>query len=333
MAIWLLVCAFLTASLVVVGGITRLTHSGLSIVEWEPLVGAVPPLNDHDWQELFSEYQSSPQYKLVNTGMTLAEFKGIFWWEYVHRLLGRIIGIVFIVPLVWFIVRRRIDRPLALKLFGVFLLGGLQGALGWWMVKSGLVDDPAVSQYRLVAHLGLALLILGAELSIAFGLLLPRAADLPPARASLAKAASHLARLVFVTALAGGFVAGIHAGLAFNTFPLMDGGLVPPGMFALEPWWKNFFENVATVQFDHRLLAWLTALGGIATWLAVVRSDAPRRGKRAAHLLLAAVLFQFVLGVVTLLRHAHPHLAATHQAGAVLLFAAAIWAGNALRSQ
>ena len=232
-AAWLFVCAALVFAMVVVGGVTRLTHSGLSIVEWQPLVGTVPPLSDTDWHELFDKYKQTPEFKQVNHAMDLAGFKRIFWWEYVHRLLGRAIGAVFLVPFLWFVVRRRIDRPLAWQLAGIFALGALQGALGWYMVESGLLDDPRVSHFRLTAHLGVALAILSAELWVALGLLAPRAAR--PARARLACFALAIAATVFVMALTGGFVAGLHAGKAYNTFPLMNGHWVPPEIMMLEP--------------------------------------------------------------------------------------------------
>ena len=240
--------------MVVVGGVTRLTHSGLSIVEWQPIVGTLPPLSQADWQETFGKYRLTPQYLQVNKGMTLEEFKGIFWWEYWHRLLGRVIGVVFLVPLLWFIARREIPPGYAGKLFGIFLLGGLQGALGWYMVKSGLVDDPRVSQFRLTAHLGLALAIFAAMLWAGLSLIYPSRAkwELVPDPSTRAWAIG-VALLVFVMALSGGLVAGIRAGFAYNTFPLMNGRLVPPEIFMLEPWWRNFFWNMATVQFDHRV--------------------------------------------------------------------------------
>ena len=239
--------------MVVVGGVTRLTHSGLSIVEWQPIVGTLPPLSEAEWQQTFEKYQLTPEYRQVNQGMTLAGFKGIFWWEYFHRLLGRLIGVVFLVPLLWFIARRDIPPGYAWKLFGIFVLGGLQGAMGWYMVQSGLVDDPRVSQFRLTAHLGLALAIFAAMFWVGLSLVHPRHATLASAPQRSVRAwAIGVAALVFVMALSGGFVAGIRAGFAYNTFPLMNGHLIPPEIFMLEPWWRNFFWNMATVQFDHR---------------------------------------------------------------------------------
>jgi cytochrome c oxidase assembly protein subunit 15 len=330
-AAWLVVCAVLVAAMVVVGGITRLTHSGLSIAEWQPLVGTLPPLSAADWQTVFERYQQTPQYRLVNKGMSLAEFKNIFWWEYVHRLLGRAIGVVFLLPLVWFWWRRRIDARLGWKLAGVFVLGGLQGAMGWYMVASGLVDEPRVSHLRLTAHLGIAFLILGAMLLIAFDLLFA-----PPPRAARGavgpgRLATVVAGLVFVQVLAGGLVAGIRAGKAYNTFPLMNGHLVPPESFLLEPSWLNFVNNMALVQFDHRMLAW--TLLALAPWLwwRVRQSAAPIRARHGATLLAALVALQFGLGVATLLAVVPVGLAAAHQGVATLVFAASLYTAHALR--
>ena len=332
-AAWLLICCALVFAMVVVGGVTRLTHSGLSIVEWQPIVGTIPPLDETAWQETFHKYQQTPEYKQVNHGMSLQEFKGIFWMEYFHRLLGRLIGFVFFLPLLYFLVRRKIDPPFALKLSGIFVLGALQGAMGWYMVKSGLVDDPRVSQYRLTAHLGLAFMIYGVMLWVALGLLFPeRAAPGDDRLQGLRRFARGLAALIFVMVLSGGFVAGIHAGFAYNTFPLMNGHLVPPELFMLDPWYLNFFNNMATVQFDHRLLAWLLALLVPWFWLRVWRAALPHRAKLGAHLLLGTLALQIALGISTLLLVVPIALAAAHQAGAVLVFAAALFSMHALRS-
>jgi len=328
-AIWLLLCALAVALMVVVGGVTRLTHSGLSIVEWQPLVGAVPPLSAADWQTLFEKYRQTPEYRLVNRGMSLAEFKAIFWWEYLHRLLGRIIGIVFLVPLLWFWLRGRIDARLGWKLAGVFVLGGLQGAMGWYMVASGLVDEPRVSHLRLTAHLGLAFLVLGAMLWIALDLLHPQRAGKDR---GLARFAGVVAALVFLQVLLGGLVAGIRAGKAYNTFPLMNGHLVPPETFALEPWWLNFFNDMATVQLDHRLIAWLLLLLVPWLWWRVRQPGAPARARLTAHLLLGTLAAQFALGVWTLLEAVPVALGAAHQGVATLVFAAALATAHALRT-
>jgi len=314
-AVWLFLCAAMVFAIVVVGGVTRLTRSGLSIVEWQPLIGALPPLNENDWQALFAKYRGTPEFKLVNFDMTLEGFKRIFWWEYIHRLLGRIIGLVFLLPLLWFWLRGRLDKPLAWKLGAVFMLGAAQGALGWYMVKSGLVDDPRVSQFRLTAHLGLALAIFSAQLWIALDLLKPRTQG-------LAGLAAALPVLVFVMALTGGMVAGLRAGYAYNSFPLMNGHLVPPEVLMLDPWWRNFGYNMATVQFVHRGFFWLLAvLVPIAWWR--------YRALPAAHALAAVFIAQAALGIWTLLLGVPVGLATAHQGGAVVLLAAALWLGHA----
>ncbi len=332
-AAWLFVCCALVFAMVVVGGVTRLTHSGLSIVEWQPIVGTLPPLDEAQWQETLAKYRLTPEYRKVNAGMSLAEFKGIFWWEYVHRLLGRAIGVVFFVPLVWFAARREIPREFTWKLATIFALGALQGALGWYMVKSGLVDDPRVSQFRLTAHLALAFAILGAMLWIGLSLVYPQRADLHTRPQRRARARSFaLAALVFVMVLTGGFVAGIRAGFAYNTFPLMNGTVVPPEILVLEPAWRNFFYNMATVQFDHRAIAWLLALLVPWFWWTLRRTRGlPPRARVGGDVLLVLVAVQIALGISTLLLVVPVPLAAAHQAGAVLVFAAALNVANALR--
>jgi cytochrome c oxidase assembly protein subunit 15 len=327
-AVWLLVSATLVFAMVVVGGITRLTHSGLSIVEWQPLVGALPPLSDAQWQELFVKYQRTPEFKLVNFDMDLAGFKRIFWWEYSHRLLGRLIGVVYLLPFLWFLFRRKLDARRAWQLAGIFALGALQGALGWYMVKSGLVDDPRVSHFRLTAHLGLALAIFAAELWVALDLL---AHGRPARSAPTARLAAWLAALVFAMALTGGMVAGLRAGRAYNTFPLMNGHVVPPEIMMLDPWWQNFLYNMATVQFTHRAIAWLLAVLVALFWLRSMRAALGARARLAAHLVFAALVAQAALGIATLVLAVPVPLAAAHQGGAVLLLGAALWAAHELR--
>ncbi|HKU85197.1 MAG TPA: COX15/CtaA family protein [Casimicrobiaceae bacterium] len=340
-AAWLFACCALVFAMIVVGGVTRLTHSGLSIVEWQPIVGTLPPLTDAQWQEAFAKYRATPEFRLVNQAMDVHAFKGIFWWEYFHRLLGRAIGLVFFVPLVWFAVRRRVSAALAWKLTAIFVLGGLQGAMGWYMVKSGLVDDPRVSQFRLTAHLGLALAIFASMFWLGLSLIRPAAGREGKAAAPLRRdggalvplrrASVALAWLVFAMALTGGLVAGIRAGFAYNTFPLMHGHVVPPEILMLDPWWRNFFYNMATVQFDHRALAWVLALVVPSFWWRVRRNPDASRGIRlAADAMLAALAVQIGLGIATLVHVVPLALAALHQAGAVVLFAAALNAAHAL---
>src|SRR6266480_56925 len=322
-AAWLIVCCALVFAMVVVGGVTRLTHSGLSITEWQPIVGAVPPLSDAQWQEAFAKYQLTPEYRQINAAMTLAEFKAIFWWEYAHRLLGRIIGFVFLIPLVWFVAWRRVSPALAAKLFGIFALGAAQGALGWYMVQSGLIDDPRVSPFRLTAHLGLAFAILGAMLWTAMTLRVPQRAALDaPAQRTARRLAFLLAALVLVMVLSGGLVAGIRAGFAYNTFPLMNGHIVPPEIFMLHPAWVNFLWNMATVQFDHRILAFVLVVVTLLLWWRLrTTPGSPSRAARGGSALLGMLALQIALGVATLLYVVPVPVAALHQAGALLTFA------------
>ena len=328
-AYWLLVCAAMIFLMVVLGGVTRLTESGLSITEWQPITGILPPLSDAAWQAEFARYRTIPQFQLMHSWMALGDFKTIFFWEWLHRLWGRLIGLVFAVPFLWFLLRRRIPPDLTGRLIGILALGFMQGVLGWVMVESGLVDRVEVSQYRLVAHLGLALVIYAAVLWTALGLLNPPAAE-PRSSDGLRRAAGAVAALVFVTLLAGGFVAGLNAGLVYNTFPLMDGRLVPAGYFELQPWWRNGFENVAAVQFDHRLLAMTTLAAVIGLWFIARRHRLAAQPRRALDALLGLALLQVALGIATLLLVVPIPLAAAHQAGAVLLFTAALVARQAL---
>jgi cytochrome c oxidase assembly protein subunit 15 len=335
-AVWLLACCALVFAMVVIGGITRLTHSGLSIVEWQPIVGTVPPLNDAQWAETFAKYQATPEFRLRNHDMTLAGFKGIFWWEYFHRLLGRLVGVVFFVPLAYFVLRGRVRGSLAWKLAGIFVLGGLQGAVGWYMVKSGLVDEPRVASLRLASHLGMALVIYASMLWVALGLLAPVPV---PAAPGARRHAAALAILVFVMALTGALVAAIHAGLAYNTYPLMNGRWVPPEILMLEPWWKNFIFNMATVQFVHRVLALVIAATAIALWMRLPRAGASDRARIWSDFLVLAVVVQVSLGIATLLMRVPVPLAALHQSGMVLVFTCALGvlhsvrAGGALRTE
>ncbi|MDV6344346.1 COX15/CtaA family protein [Nitrosomonas sp. Is37] len=331
-AIWLFICCALIFAMVVVGGVTRLTGSGLSIVEWQPLIGAIPPLNQEDWAVLFEKYRQIPQYEEVNKGMTLEEFKGIFWWEYFHRLLGRAIGLVYFVPFIYFVIRKQVDRILGLKLLGIFVLGGLQGLMGWYMVMSGLVNNIYVSQYRLTAHLGLAFIIYAAMFWVATGLLSSgeNRQNNGVGLHGLRRFSFLITTLIFIMVLSGGLVAGIHAGLAYNTFPLMNGFLIPPDLFVLEPWYRNFFENMTTVQFDHRMIAWLLAFLVPIFWFKARKYSLSCSQQLACHLFLMVLIIQISLGITTLLLVVPLPLAAAHQAGAILLFTAALWVNRKL---
>jgi cytochrome c oxidase assembly protein subunit 15 len=318
-AMWLFVCCLMIYSMVILGGVTRLTGSGLSMVEWDPIFGILPPLDEASWNATFDLYRQSPEYLKINVGMDVHGFKRIYWFEYSHRLLGRTIGTVFLLPFLFFLARGRIHRPLVPKLVGMFVLGGLQGVLGWYMVKSGLIDNPHVSQYRLTAHLGLAIVIYGYMFHVALGLWFGAGNRIPVSR-RLRRFITLLTGLVFITILSGGFVAGLKAGYAYNTFPLMDGHLVPEVIFMQDPAWRNFFENIATVQFDHRALAILTLISVCVLWLGTLRSPLTGQLRLGLHALLAAVVLQVTLGISTLLLHVPLTLAAMHQAGALLVF-------------
>ena len=328
-AVWLFSCCALILLMIVVGGITRLTLSGLSITEWQPVVGVVPPLTRAQWLAAFARYQLIPEYRFIHNGMSLDAFKTIYLWEYGHRLLGRLIGLAFAVPLACFWLRGRLPRRLAPGLVGIMALGFGQGLLGWYMVESGLADRVEVSQYRLVAHLGLAVAIYGVILWLALGLVRQPVAKEVGAR--WRRAAEAVILLVGLTIAAGGLVAGTRAGLAYNTFPLMDGRLVPVGYDQLHPFIRNWFENIAAVQFDHRALA-MTTLGAVLLlWAARRRAALPGPAGGAVHGLLAAAAAQVALGLATLLLVVPVPLAAAHQTGAVLLLTAAIVLRHALR--
>jgi cytochrome c oxidase assembly protein subunit 15 len=311
--LWLWVMAALVFAMVIVGGATRLTDSGLSITEWQPILGIIPPLTESAWLEAFEKYKLIPEFHKVNPSMTLDEFKAIYWWEWAHRFLGRFIGIAFIVPFLYFAGTRRIPSHLLPRLGVIFILGGLQGLLGWYMVMSGLVDRVDVSQYRLTAHLALATVIFGAIVWTALGL-----ADRRRVPASAREwSALLLAGLVLLQVAAGGFVAGLDAGMGYNTWPLMDGQLIPKGLFIMEPAWRNLFENAMTVQFNHRLIAYVAAIAAfVLAW---------RIRSMPAKLLAAAVILQIGLGIWTLIAQVPLPLALMHQGGAMLVFAAALW--------
>ena len=333
-ALWLLICCVTVFAMILLGGVTRLTGSGLSMVKWEPVTGVLPPLNREQWTEVFELYKQYPEYKLKNFGMSLDQFKSIFWWEYAHRILGRLIGFIFFVPLVFFMVTGRLSRSLTPKLVLMFVLGGLQGLLGWYMVKSGLVQDPRVSPYRLTAHLGLALIIYAYMFWVALDLLYPsESGSRAGGRSPYGFVAAVISLLVFITALSGGFVAGTRAGFAYNTFPTMAGQWIPAGLFVYEPWWRNLFENLTMIQFNHRLLA--TLLFGLVLlfWWVTRNLPAPPRLRIGIHLLLIAACLQIALGISTLLLIVPTALAAAHQGGAVLLLTASLFVSHRIRAQ
>jgi cytochrome c oxidase assembly protein subunit 15 len=325
--VWLALWAAMVLLTVVIGGVTRLTESGLSITEWKPVTGIVPPRTDAAWAEAFRQYQEIPEYQQLNQGMSLAEFKRIFFWEYLHRLWARLVGAALAVPLAVFLLRGGLPGRLTRRLVGILVLTGAQGVLGWYMVRSGLSARTDVSQYRLAAHLGLALIIHVVTVWTAADLLVGGTAERRNGGTDvrwLRPAAVSLAVLVFMTAIAGAFVAGINGGLVFNTFPLMGGRVVPPGYALMDPWWKNPFENVAAVQFNHRVLGILSAAGAVFLWWFGRRAVVGRWSRAILLALPAVAAVQLALGVATLVLRVPVGLAALHQAGAVLLLTVAV---------
>jgi cytochrome c oxidase assembly protein subunit 15 len=330
-AIWLFCICFMILGMVVLGGATRLSGSGLSIMEWAPFRGILPPFSETEWQRLFALYRQIPQYQLVNQNFGIDGFKHIFWLEYVHRLWGRLIGVAFIGPLVWLWATQRIERRLRPRLALLFVLGGAQGGVGWFMVASGFQpDSTAVSPYRLVVHLALALILYAAILWTGLSVLRAHPARAAK-RGALGTLVGTVAVLVGLTIVAGGFVAGTHAGLDYNTFPLMDGRLVPSSYAALDPFWRNFVENIAAVQFDHRLLATLTAVASMAALAVGLARPASRTLRLLLLALAGTVALQYALGVATLLAVVPVGLATAHQGVAVLALTAALVALHRLR--
>ena len=324
---WLFFCAFAIFIMIVLGGVTRLTESGLSIVEWKPVMGTLPPIGNLEWMQEFEKYKQFPEYQKVNKGMSLEDFKTIFYYEYSHRLLGRLIGIFFLLPFLFFWFTKRIKPGLGLPLLGLFILGGLQGALGWFMVKSGLVDNPRVSQYRLAAHLGLAVIIYAYMLWVAFGLLQQRAI----ATAAFSKRTLGLCLVLFLMILSGALVAGTRAGLAFPTWPLMGDSFVPPNLYATTPFWLAAFEDVTTIQFNHRIFAYV--ITAIIAWLSlsIWRHKPSKQVKIATSILCVTLITQVSLGIATLLNHVPVALAAKHQGVGVLLLTAALFLAHSVR--
>ncbi len=323
--IWLLIGAFLVATMVILGGITRLTQSGLSMVEWKLIMGSVPPMNHAEWQTTFEKYQEFPEYKKLNLHYTLADFKSIFWWEYSHRLLGRVIGIVFLIPFIFFLIKKKLDKSLTRKLVFILLMGAFQGFLGWFMVKSGLVNNPHVSHYRLAAHLGTAFFLFGYifHLALSIGWPTNTKIKIPHYRQLLRLLlAGIIVQIVF-----GAFVAGLKAGLFYTTFPTMNGAWMPAiieEMFAKDGW-SSLVNTVASVQFVHR---WL----GVGLWISIILTgvvyEPSMAGKiRTSYaLLLGAVSLQAILGILTLLLSVPILIGVLHQFGALVTIMAWVYA-------
>ncbi|HAH11278.1 MAG TPA: heme A synthase [Alphaproteobacteria bacterium] len=327
-ALWLFSVAGLVALMVVVGGLTRLTDSGLSITSWKPIHGALPPLSLAEWEDEFEAYRQIPEYQKINKGMSLEEFKTIFWWEWGHRNLGRLIGLAYALPLLVFWWRGQIASAWWPWLLGLLFLGGLQGFVGWWMVASGLTERTDVSQYRLVTHLTLALVIFCGLLWMAYRVLGFEAAQSMRALAQRNWVFGFLA-LVFVQIMLGGLVAGTDAGMTYNTWPLMDGKVIPDGLWAQAPWWLNPFENITQIQFNHRLGGYAVAIAAVLLWWRI-RKARDQRASRLADIMLATVGAQVLIGIATLIAVMPVWLAAMHQFGAVLVLAATVTLAAAL---
>ncbi len=326
-AYWLMFMVAIVFAMIVVGGATRLTESGLSMVDWRPVTGILPPITANDWQVEFSKYQTSPEYKIKNFDMTISEFKGIFYWEWGHRLLGRLIGVFFLAPMIWFWARGQIPVGYKKRLFVLLILGGGQGFLGWYMVMSGLVNEPAVSHYRLTAHLSLALFILGALFWTVLDLLNPKPVRI---KNKYFKMLAHVLMFALVLQLVmGGLVAGLKAGHIFNTWPLMGEHFVPSGVFDMVPIWRNFFDNAIAVQFDHRIGAYLLLL--LTLGLLGLGWRENRQIWYASILVALTMALQIVLGIVMLLHYVPVNWGVAHQAGGVLVLMAVVSLMHLLR--
>mgnify|MGYP006075720289 CR=1 FL=1 len=326
-AYWLLICAAVIFGMILLGGVTRLTNSGLSMVDWKPLMGIIPPLSEADWQAMFLKYQQFPEYQKINIGMSLEEFKPIFMYEYLHRVLGRFIGIIFILPFLFFFFTKRIKAGLTPKLIIMLIGGGFQGLLGWYMVKSGLVDNPRVSQYRLTAHLGAAVLIYSFILWTAFSLISPKS-DQP---IELKNFAYSLSGLIFLMILSGGLVAGTHAGHAYSTWPLMGDSFIPAGLYSMAPAWLSAFEDITTIQFNHRMFAYLIVVLVAIFAVKILRSDLKGSARIGVYCLIGLLIMQVTLGISTLVFYVPVPVAAAHQVGAVALLSASLFVSHILR--
>jgi cytochrome c oxidase assembly protein subunit 15 len=319
-AIWLFVCCFMVVMMVGIGGVTRLTESGLSMTGWKPITGWLPPITESQWMEHYEGYRQSPEYKHINYGMNLEEFKGIFWLEYIHRLAGRITGLVFFIPLLFFIYKKAIDKPLAKKLVGVLFLGGFQGVVGWLMVSSGLKDAPHVSQYWLAFHLCMAFILFAILFLMGLKRYIGNKRFLISTK-GIDKFSIVVTSLIFIQVFWGALVAGLNAGYIYNTFPLMEGRLIPNELITIKPWFMNFFDNVKTVQYTHRCLAVLLSVVIFAFWLKARRTPI----YKSVNLLMLLLIVQFSLGVLTLIHVVPIALASAHQLVALLLFANSLY--------
>lgn len=325
-AYWLFFSAAVIFGMILLGGVTRLTNSGLSMVDWKPLMGMIPPMSEADWQHMFWKYQQFPEYQKINMGMSLDEFKSIFMYEYLHRMLGRLIGVIFIVPFLFFYFSKRIRAGLTPKLVLMLIGGGCQGLLGWYMVKSGLVDKPDVSQYRLSAHLGAAVLIYSFILWTAFGLVSPKAKQ----PVQLRTFSYSLSGLIFLMILSGGLVAGTKAGFAYPTWPLMGDSFIPPGLYSMAPAWLSAFEDITTIQFNHRIFAYLIVALVLIFATKALKADIQGPARIGIFALVGFLVLQVSLGISTLIFYMPVPVAAAHQVGAVALLSASLFVSHSL---
>lgn len=322
--LWLLSGCFLIYVMVVIGGITRLTQSGLSMVEWNMIVGSLPPGSDADWQILFDKYKSSPEFKIINHQFSVEEFKSIYWWEYIHRMLGRTIGVVFIFPFLYFLIRKRFEPPLLKKMVILLLLGAFQGVLGWFMVKSGLQKEPHVSHYRLAAHLISAFAVFGFTLWYALDLISTKKIAGSSFSLGFKRLVNFMFILIVLQIIYGAFVAGLKAGLFYNTFPRMGNAMFPDTIFSFEPFWRNFLENPSGVQFIHRYLAYIVVLVVVSVWEQSRKYELTTVQKKASNFLVATVFVQFLLGIITIMYAVPVVMGVLHQTGAFVLFASSL---------
>ncbi len=329
--IWLLSGCILIYAMVVIGGITRLTHSGLSMVEWNMIVGSLPPMSDADWQIPFEKYKQSPEYQIINNQFSLEEFKSIYWWEYIHRFLGRTIGLVFILPFFYFLIKKRFDKELLRKMIVLLALGAFQGFLGWFMVKSGLQKEPHVSHYRLAAHLISAFTVFGFTLWYALDLINPTRITATDEMKKLIRFSKIMFGLVVLQIIYGAFVAGLKAGMFYNTFPKMGEEYFPDTITSFDPFWINFLENGAGVQLVHRYLAMIVALVVFIVAFKARKLNLNALQRKTSSIMLAVVLGQFLLGVITLLYAVPVVLGVLHQMGAFFLFASCLWFMHSLK--
>ena len=325
-AYWLFFCAAVIFGMILLGGVTRLTESGLSMVDWKPLMGVIPPISEADWQHMFAKYKQFPEYQKVNMGMSLEAFKSIFMYEYLHRVLGRLIGIIFILPFLYFYFTKRIKKGLTPKLIIMLIGGGFQGLLGWYMVKSGLVDQPDVSQYRLTAHLGAAVLIFGFILWTAFGLVNETSQQPKELRIF----SYSLSGLIFLMILSGGLVAGTKAGYAYSTWPLMGDSFIPSGLYSMSPLWLSAFEDITTIQFNHRIFAYCIVLLVVLFAIKALKVNIQGAARTGLFVLIGLLILQVTLGISTLIYHVPIPIAAAHQVVAVALLSASLFISHCL---